>query len=327
MKSLTDLGLKENMGFKGNSPLAGLAIELAYHLKEKQPDLALQLTELALSFVNLKNTSLLAYGRTALHIEKIIEESDDMKIHSFLKLLTEFSYNFIIIGKSAIDLVACIVDSIENRTVKKTDGFFTDISKYDAKNDKIRIEFNNLKNKKWVKELESIRNRIIHKGITIEFKCISSSEQKNNKIRTLMDEKIPMNFPPFTPENFSIIDEMIQKQMQRQIQRNKELSEEQNKKYEPIIETYLIKRNLSWTGEGKNLDHEWFSDGNGNVKSKIDIGIIAEGLALDFYVWEKNLSNLFISEHFIPELTSYTKLKCSFTSHGYFIVHPRVGDF
>ena len=63
MKTLKELGLEKDGGFEGNSLASGMAIELGYALSPSDTELALRLSEFALSYCNLRLQALRSYGR------------------------------------------------------------------------------------------------------------------------------------------------------------------------------------------------------------------------------------------------------------------------
>jgi hypothetical protein len=204
MKSLIDYGLERDGWIIIQSEICSVAetlgnIKNGFEIKNR-------LHELSASYYNQWRFVLDSYKKlfvifTELN-EKNIELNDDDELSEFdfflLKIEPEiknYSYLFIISLKSLLDILVCIVDLIQNREIKKEHNlpdFFNFYGSNASKNIKYNIpklkEYLDIvrKQKSWITEVKSFRDRILHRGYILK-SDIGFSRVENLIIKTYID--------------------------------------------------------------------------------------------------------------------------------------------
>ena len=94
------------------------------------------------------------------------------------------------------------------------------------------------------------------------------------------------------------------------------------------LQPYISRKNLSWTGTQSFTVEGFEDDGRGNVRACLDLQSLIQGFVQDIPAWEKRISQAFIDDKLIDEITDYEALRGTFSAAGSsFMVHRGVGQF
>lgn len=177
MLSIRDYNLVHNDWVVIKSPLCSVAASLA---EVNASPLGDRINELSMSYFNQWRFVIEAYDKLFTIFKELNEASDETREG---KIITEFdikalqyeiefknySFLFIVALKSLLDIFTCIVDIVQNQEIrneKKMPDFWGYGNKgIEKPNEEIRMEFVRLRNDSvWIKQVNTIRNKIIHRG-------------------------------------------------------------------------------------------------------------------------------------------------------------------
>ncbi|WP_426670641.1 hypothetical protein ACPPVU_05265 [Mucilaginibacter sp. McL0603] len=165
MKSLTEFGMTYVGSIINYSDLAKLAIQVAQKISE--PNLSRRTTELANAHLNSKENYLKAYAKLN-HLLVSLKNKSEIEKQSILPEVERAAYIFIVSGKNSLDMLACIMDILENKIVRpenKLPDFYS--SNYVSASSDIKMLIDGVKTSVWADSLKEARNKILHRGYNI----------------------------------------------------------------------------------------------------------------------------------------------------------------
>jgi hypothetical protein len=184
MKSIDTYGITKDDWVHYESKLCSIACSLGY-LNQFSP-LDSRINELAQSFFNQWQFVVVTYDKLYNLFVALNENSDQHEsgqvFSSFDIESTErelefknYSYLLIVSMKTYLDLFSCLVDIVQNQTIKEEyklpDFHNFGKGKNDINISEITAEFENLRDKTkypWIALLKDVRNRIIHRGYSLK---------------------------------------------------------------------------------------------------------------------------------------------------------------
>lgn len=181
MLSIQDYNLLQNDWVHIKSKVCGVGASLE-ELHRFTP-LGNRISELTMSYFNQWRFVIEAYDKLFI-IFKELNSTSDQQINE--RIITDFdikalqseiefknySFLFIVSLKSLLDIFTCIVDIIQNQKVR-TENKMPDFFSYGNKGiekpiEDVRNEFEKLRERVWIKQVNSIQNKIIHRGYLLK---------------------------------------------------------------------------------------------------------------------------------------------------------------
>ena len=180
MQSLDKYGIRQGDEKVIASPLFSTADSLASTLS--YGDVKNEINSLVFAYYNQWRFVIGAYEKLSELFTELNAASDerkgmvftphDLKEEALSAEFSHYAYLFVISMKTVLDSFTCLVDIIQNQTIRKR---YPDFNSYPGKEvenpmREVKKQFRRMKDKKtnpWTKKLSALRNQLIHGGVLL----------------------------------------------------------------------------------------------------------------------------------------------------------------
>jgi hypothetical protein len=260
-------------------------------------EIVLAMTPLALSMINLRVVANLSYGRAAsLHRQAIDGIKHDYEV---TQQMADFTFGFISVGKSCLDLFCCCLEAIVTRAPARNEWQMKDfrwLDSFPQSYPKVLAAISQFKTESWVTHLIECRNRLMHRGYFPRFEYMSDFERSD-----LSEEEKKVMFFQSQGDSFGKRDKLF---------------------------TRIVRQDLSWGSSTTVLSDGAIRDGRGSVVRELDLDTLAKGFLRDFEKIDKQIADAIVCDGIVPGISDFEPIAMTYHGAGSgLMVHRTVGAF